>query len=696
MKKQVIAYVHFHWDREWYREFEIFRMRLLRAFDNVLDMLKKETLPYFYFDGQTVALDDYLEIRPEKKDLIMQLIKDKRLFIGPFYCLVDEFLTDEQCFRRNLELGLKTSEKFGCEDFVGYFADTFGHSASTLPILKEFGIDKAIVWRGCGDIPSEFSWKYNNAEIDTVNLIRGYFNDIFSAPFDIDKKTEFLKSNLDKIASKSGNILLLPVGADHLGVEPDLTEQITQVNSRLDDYEIVQGTLFEYFDKVKDRFKEFSVNGELRDNSKTFILEGSYSSRPDIKKYNIESAYKLDLADKMQKFYGGNYNNLIEYAYKLLIKNQAHDSICGCSLDDVHEENIIRYKKILQITENIIEEIKFLNSGKNDTILNLSEQPYSGTIEFRSTEKYPYQVVKIEDGFSEELLCDTQRIPVTEDYTKIYTYCTPVKDVPVGLSELKPYNQESDIFITDSCIGNSKIFLSVENEKLLIGDKEIFFRDYTDNGDSYNSGPEVNDNGRTGKILNSKILLKGQTRSILWIEIELDDILNVEVSLDKESPVLNFKVEWENTKKNHHLQFVIDTLNPVCKTYSEDMENIIEREFDSNYDIRKNLPKTKGIEAKSNNAPMHRGVWANGCGIVSRGCAQYEVQNTELRISLLRAAGVISNPENTSRTTPAGPPIPVEKLQRIGKNEMHFSIFLGDKSMLKPCIKTVFNKCIII
>ena len=141
MKRKVIAYVHFHWDREWYREYEIFRMRLLRAFDNVLEMLENNTLPSFYFDGQTSALLDYLEIRPEKETLIKQFIKDKRLFIGPFYCLIDEFLTDENCFRKNLELGLKTAREFGCEDFVGYFADTFGHSACTIPILKEFGID---------------------------------------------------------------------------------------------------------------------------------------------------------------------------------------------------------------------------------------------------------------------------------------------------------------------------------------------------------------------------------------------------------------------------------------------------------------------------------------------------------------------------------------------------------------------------
>ena len=263
MRRKVIAYVHFHWDREWYREYEIFRMRLLRAFDNVLEMLENNTLPSFYFDGQTSALLDYLEIRPEKETLIKQFIKDKRLFIGPFYCLIDEFLTDENCFRKNLELGLKTARAFGCEDFVGYFADTFGHSACTIPILKEFGIDKAIVWRGCGDIPAEFKWRYENTEIDTVNLIRGYFNDIFSTPYDIEKKAELLKINLDKIAEKSGNTLLLPIGADHLGVEKDLLEQIKQVNTILKDYEIQIGSIFDYFNIVKNRFNNFKVSSSV-------------------------------------------------------------------------------------------------------------------------------------------------------------------------------------------------------------------------------------------------------------------------------------------------------------------------------------------------------------------------------------------------------------------------------------------------
>ena len=266
MKKTVIAYLHTHWDREWYREFEVFRLRLLRVFDNVLELLEDNKIPSFYFDGQVSALLDYLELRPEKEALVRKFIKEKKLFIGPCFTLVDEFLTDRTVFEKNLEIGMKIAKDFGCEDFIGYLADTFGHSKNIPPIFKKFGIDKCVVWRGCGDFPSEF--KFNG--INTVNLVRGYFMDIFSAPITIEQKAQWLKENLDKIAEKSGDYLLLPIGADHLGIEPDIAEQIAQVNEILNpspqsgrgchevtgegvQYEIKLSNPFEYFELAFSR-----------------------------------------------------------------------------------------------------------------------------------------------------------------------------------------------------------------------------------------------------------------------------------------------------------------------------------------------------------------------------------------------------------------------------------------------------------
>ena len=359
-KKRVIAYLHTHWDREWYREFEIFRLRLLRVFDNVLDMLEHEKIPSFYFDGQVVALLDYLEMRPEKEQLIRNLVAKKKLYIGPFYCLVDEFLTDAICFSKNLEIGMKIAREFGCNDFIGYLADTFGHSINVPIILKDYGIDKAVVWRGAGDLPSEFIFN----GVNTVNLIRGYFNDIFASDKTIADKSQFIKKELDKIAECSKKVLLLPIGADHLGIPTDINEQIEQINACLDDYQIELGSIFDYFKAVK--FKS-NFDDELRDNEKTFILPGTYSTRTKLKQLNTECSYKLDLANKLQFNFGNQYTNVIEYAYKLLLKNQAHDSICGCSTDLVHEENITRYHKVLEIANGIIEEIRFAQ-GNNISV----------------------------------------------------------------------------------------------------------------------------------------------------------------------------------------------------------------------------------------------------------------------------------------------------------------------------------------
>ena len=91
---------------------------------------------------------------------------------------------------------------------------------------------------------------------------------------------------------------------------------------------------------------------------------------------------------------------------------------------------------------------------------------------------------------------------------------------------------------------------------------------------------------------------------------------------------------------------------------------------------------------------MRRGVCANGIGIVTLGLTQYEVYKNELKIPILRGTGLISNPKNPSRTTPAGPPIETLDLQMLGRNKVEFSMFLGN-DLIKE-IDNKFNKCIII
>lgn len=75
------------------------------------------------------------------------------------------------------------------------------------------------------------------------------------------------------------------------------------------------------------------------------------------------------------------------------------------------------------------------------------------------------------------------------------------------------------------------------------------------------------------------------------------------------------------------------------------MNVLLTRKFDPNYNIREHLPKEKGIEAKTNTAPMQRFVWANGLGVITKGLTEYEVYKNTLAITLLRSTGIISNPK---------------------------------------------------
>lgn len=631
--KKVIAYLHTHWDREWYREFEVFRLRLLRVFDNVLELLEQNKIPSFYFDGQVSALLDYLELRPENEEMVRKFISEKRLFIGPCFTLVDEFLTDRTAFEKNLEIGLKISRDFGCTDFIGYLADTFGHSKNIPPIFEKFGIDKCVVWRGCGDFPAEFTFN----GINTVNLVRGYFMDIFSAPMTIEQKAEWLKGNLDKIAEKSGDYLLLPIGADHLGIEPDIADQIEQVNQLLDGYEIKLSNIFEYFELVKDNFKEFEWNDELRDNSKTFILQGSYSARTKLKQYNVKCTYLLEQADKLQQKYGSKYNSVIEYAYKLLLKNQAHDGICGCSTDLVHRENVTRYEKIIQIANTVIEELRLEHNFKTPIM--------------QSKELIPeYKVISKHFEVENSLLYDTQKIPVTEDFSDIYT----LKYAPAVTSDIK---------------------FEVKNGKIRIGNIEMEFVRFKDEGDTYNFGAVEGDVGEKAEIYSFKN------------NIIKTSFFDVQVEFGK---TINFKIEWDNKFKNKLWQVKFNLKQPVTETFSEDMNTIIRREFDPNYDMRDHLPKVRGIEVKTNFAPMQRYVGAQGFGIITQGLTEYEVKGKSLLVTLLRSTGVISNPKNPSRSTPAGPPFEVPEAQQLGQNTAEFSVAFFEPEDYYKYINIVF------
>lgn len=711
-KKKVYAYLHTHWDREWYRDFEEFRIRLVEVFDDVLNKLGTNEIPSFYFDGQTCALQDYFEIRPERKDIVEKFIKEKRLFIGPYYCSTDSFLVDAESLIKNLQMGLRYSKEFGCQDYLAYHADTFGHSKHICQIVKYFKIPNACFWRGLGELDSEFLLN----SLKSTYLIEGYFHDYFSAPVSYEKKAEFLKRTLDRIAKYSSDSILLPLGADHLACPDNIKKQIEEVNKLLDDYEIILSTPFEYMEKVDNNYKK-NLYQEFRDTKRNFILPGVYSSRIDLKQQNAKLQFELSRVTQPLQAIGAylglckNYQSEIDSAYKTLINNHPHDSIYGCSVDNVHTENKQRFLNVSEASRSVFNCVKRDMYDENSlSLINFSNFKFNGAIKIQTTKKldkkYNAQLVSKSKGFPFLKLYDIKQIPITEDYTTIYEYLVDIKSSePFSLKKLEKENIEanSSLKVSENFIENDKISLQVLNGKIVVTDKitnKIYhdflkFKDRADIGDSYNFGALKNDKPLYSEIIKTKIKEKGHIRSILEVVFEIGipskskdngrakqvkkHILKLNAILENQNDFIEFNLEWKNKSTDHILQAEFNLSDNVSETVSDDLAGYVTRKFDYNYDIYEHIPAPRGIELKNNTAPMQKLVWTQGLALVTEGLQEYEVFKDKLSLTLLRATGTISNPKNPCRGTPAGPPLPTPDLQMIGNNSARFAIYFKDK-----------------
>src|SRR4051812_25187117 len=141
---------HTHWDREGYLPFEGFRARLVAMMDRLVEILEHDPAFHcFVLDGQSIMVEDYLQVRPEAEPAVRRLIATGRLKIGPWYTAVDTFLPDPESLVRNLQLGRWQARYYGAEPMpVGHLPDTFGFIGQLPQILQHFGIRDAFAWRG--------------------------------------------------------------------------------------------------------------------------------------------------------------------------------------------------------------------------------------------------------------------------------------------------------------------------------------------------------------------------------------------------------------------------------------------------------------------------------------------------------------------------------------------------------------------
>jgi hypothetical protein len=366
---RIVVVPHTHWDREWYRTHEQFRVRLVALVDELLDLLERDpAFRHFMLDGQTIVVDDYLEVRPHARARIEKLVREGRIAVGPWHVLPDEWLVSGEALIRNLRLGLAKADALGGAMRVGYAPDQFGHIGQLPQLFASFGFPAAVLWRGVGaDVDRTlFSWEGpDGTRIPVVYLMHGYGNAV-NLPTDPAALAARIESEAASLAKRSDVATLLFMnGSDHERPTPALPRALEAVRAQhLEGIDVVIGSLAEFVAKALAEAPATLPRhrGELRSGLRSPLLPGCASARASQKlrefaNDRLLTRYLEPLAAWLGALGGDADPETIAFAWRVALENHPHDSVCGCSIDAVHAQMETRYDRVAEIAGAQLERV---------------------------------------------------------------------------------------------------------------------------------------------------------------------------------------------------------------------------------------------------------------------------------------------------------------------------------------------------
>jgi alpha-mannosidase len=641
-----LVVAHTHWDREWYLPFEVFRLRLGEVVDGVLDALDHDpSFVSFSLDGQAIVVEDYLDARPEEEGRLRRLLTDGRLEVGPWYVLPDELLVGGESLVRNLLLGRRVCRRFGVEPSpLGYQPDSFGHPAQLPQILAGFGIATFLFSRGLGDELDEvgvlFRWQAGGAEVVAAQFLPHYGNfALVSTPREALERVEAVVERFGPLLAGTGcDTIVLANGSDHLPVQPELPEICAEL-------EQLAGTAFRI-----GRFGEFSPSpdalpvyeGELVGGRLQNVLRGVNSARIYLKQADERAERRLlaaETAAGLRALRDGSAfpTAAIRLAWRDLLRNHPHDSICGCSCDEVHRDMIVRYSQ-LDRTLDVIEKTAL---GDGDALVNPLPYPRSRLVERDGRAA----LVELE-GF------EGKRVRLAEE-PEAALPLEPVIDNGLLRVEALP---DGTLTVTDLGDGRGFAGLHAVEDEPDVGDLYTFC----------SGGP-----ARAGETVGVRVVRNGPLVWELLLETALPGLrLGTLVRLTRGLERVEFRTTVENATGDHRLRVVFP---PAAGSEGE------VRAASQFAVVRRPLgppgPRPDWVEPPAATAHALGAVALGPFALLTKGLPEYEAGPDGIHLTLLRCVGTISRPGGlSSRPQAAGPDVATPDGQCLGAHVFEYAL----------------------
>lgn len=634
---------HTHWDREWYFTTARSIIYSLRDFKEVIEYLDNNNeFNCFLLDGQTSIIDDYLNAHPEDEEKLREHIKNKRIFTGPWYTQTDQLVISGESITRNLLYGTNRAKELGHCMMVGYMPDSFGQGAQMPQIYNGFDIEKLVFRRGLGDhqmLDSEFYWESEDGSKVFTHNVRDYGN-----MYNPTHNKKEIKDYFQRMIKELGPIspskkLFLMNGSDQKPIRKDLPKILDMAREIYPEYEFEITNLENALDQMKESREDFKTfKGEMTVGQHSRVHKSIFSSRADLKIMNNKAENFITnigepLATLAYKLGFKYENKIIEQAWKLLCENAAHDSIGMCNSDRTNLDVEFRYKKVVDLIENLneitmrligmsIEEkdifqfqvynfLPYLRSGVME--LNIFTPSDKFEIEDCEGNKVPYTLIKSEDvtdivksaTVKEIGLDGLQEAKWNKEDVRMFntTLLIQAKDIPaVGYKTLyfkKAEETREVINGKETTIENESVKVTLNEDGTCLVENKVngqslngllVFENSGDDGDTYDYSEPFKDlylystenkpEGICSKVDELRSIISFNTKINIpsTLKDRGENVINdtlpltVEIEILKDSPLVNFRVRTINKSGEHRLRVLF-------KTGIEAKESIADQQF---------------------------------------------------------------------------------------------------------------------
>jgi alpha-mannosidase len=625
-------------------------------------------------DGQTIVIDDYLEVRPEAKARLEDAIRRRQIQVGPWYTLPDEFLVSGETLLRDLQRGIAAGDSHGGSMRVGYLPDSFGHAAQMPQLYHQLGFRYAAVWRG---VPLEidrvaFSWEApDGSRILTAYMGNSYAQGV-DLPTDPTALATRVASALEAIQPfhPTANVLLMN-GNDHVLPQAALSAAVRGASGRLNGTIVRLARLDDYLATLPaDGWPRW--RGELRSSARANVLMGTLSVRvPDKQRHFAASRTLERLAEPVAALTGIKANDALEQAWTLMLQNAAHDTACGSGIDAVAETSRQRSVSALHIAEGVVERGLASLAGHGQ-VWNPSLFPRQGLVEVDGS----LVLTPVVAGGSVASL-------TTRSVNLAATAATRRLENAHLRCELLP---DGTLTILDRQTG-----LQYQGLHRLV--------DEGDAGDEYNFSPPALNPQVADPVRNfsSTVAETGPLRASLEARFDLavyDGLrpdrqarsdretmlpIRLRVSLEADTPRLDFELEIINRTPDHRLRAHFPLPFQVSESAADTPFHVTRRPVTG----PRRDPGAAEIELPT--YPMWSFTDVSdgraGLALIADGLHEYEVlpgNPPELALTLLRSVGWLSREDLTTRTGHAGPGMATPGAQVLGGHRLRYSLFFHE------------------